>query len=142
MSTILDRTIGLKSKLESNQIELRQDSALCSKYIDGSIDLTLEQVVRRMCEMKYLYEYCNMKKIKLQLFKEYLKEKKALGKKLEKGELSLKAEKLALKLWSGGKYPNKFPWEKSNEIFTKFTMGGIIYLFFILIAPYIVYLYK
>lgn len=142
MSTILDRTLKLKSKLEQHQIELRSDSALCSKYIANTIDLTLDQVVRRMCEMKYLYEYCHMKKIKLQLFKEYLREKKSLGKKLEKGELNLKAEQLALQMWSGGKYPEKFPWEKQQNLFVNFMRVGLLYLIVILTIPAIAYFYN
>jgi hypothetical protein len=40
-------------------LELRSDSNLCKKYIDGDVK-DLQGVVKRMCQMKYLYDYCHM----------------------------------------------------------------------------------
>jgi len=43
-------------------LELRSDSKLCEKYIRyGTEDLNY--VVRRMCQMKYLFDYCNMREM-------------------------------------------------------------------------------
>ena len=140
--SILDKTIELKLKLEEHQIKLRKDSALCSKYINGTIDLTLDQVVRRMCEMKYLYEYCHMKEIKYNVYKMYLHDKKKSDKNIKyvkDGSLSKKAEQIALETWSNGKYPEKFPWEKESYNIVKFlsnTQKFInLYLFIVIIMP-------
>ena len=69
-----DRKKELEKKLQSRGLEFRLDSALCSKYVDGTTDLHIDFIVERMCQMKYLYEYCNMKQIKSQVYKQYRNE--------------------------------------------------------------------
>jgi len=56
------RKISLVNRLLEAGLELRQDSKLCEKYINGTLDsyYTEEWVVKRMCQMKYLFEYRNM----------------------------------------------------------------------------------
>lgn len=117
----------LESCLKSRGLELRNDSALCSNFIDGTTDLDLNYIVQRMCEMKYLYEYCNMKKIKKQV---YYKKKShnALN------NVNLDAEIIALNKYSDGKYPNKFPWELYNEL-NNFYIGITLYLLTIIAIP-------
>jgi len=40
---------------------VRAYSTLCENYIKGkNKDLSLEWIANRMCEMKYLHEYCNI----------------------------------------------------------------------------------
>lgn len=50
-------TIALNHK----GLKLRSDSKLCLKYIEYN-NGDLNEIVNRMCEMKYLFDYCNMKK--------------------------------------------------------------------------------
>ena len=51
----------LKHLLEKQGLKLRNDSKLCYKYINtGQGDL--DYIIERMSQMKYLYEYCDMKK--------------------------------------------------------------------------------
>lgn len=56
------RKLVLINALGEYQLQLRSDSKLCASYIAGTTTYTLNQVVERMCEMKYLYEYCSMDK--------------------------------------------------------------------------------
>lgn len=47
--------------LNKYKLQLREDSKLCQGYIDGTIkDWTIDQIVERMCQMRFLYEYCDM----------------------------------------------------------------------------------
>lgn len=109
----LDRKKELECKLKSRGLELRTDSALCTKYIEGTIDLNIDYIVERMCQMKYLYEHCNMKKIKQDVYKEYLANN-SRGVKLE-ANVSTRAEKIALDTYSNSYYPKIYPWEKSTN---------------------------
>ena len=120
-----DRKKELEKKLQSRGLEFRLDSALCSKYVDGTTDLHIDFIVERMCQMKYLYEYCNMKQIKSQVYKQYRNE---LSRGIiSESNVSSRAEKIALDTYSYGKYPDKYPWEYQiynwkyafNWVFTK-----------------------
>jgi hypothetical protein len=49
--------------LNDKGVDFRNDSKLCANYInDVNFKMSLEQVVQRMCEVKYLFDYCNMAK--------------------------------------------------------------------------------
>ena len=108
MSNIKDKTIELKLKLKKRGLKLRKDSALCSLYIESKTDLDIDYIVQRMCEMNYLYEYCDMKNIKTKVYNEYLNN--GCTKNYEEN-ISSYAEKIALEKYSGGTYPMIFPWE-------------------------------
>ena len=102
----------LKKALNKMCVELRDDSKLCKGYIDGTIkDWDIEDIVKRMCEMKFLYEYANMKHY-------LLKAEKNQSKELEYGyipDISVfdEAEMYALKKTNG--YPKKWPWLVDNK---------------------------
>ena len=51
----------LITELAKYKLKLRSDSKLCKNYI-RSADNSITYVVRRMCEMKYLFDYCDMRK--------------------------------------------------------------------------------
>ena len=111
MSNIKKRINKLKFKLKKRGLKLRKDSVLCSMYINGKSDLCLNQIVQRMCEMKYLYDYCDMKNIKTQVYNDYVLN--GYVKNYE-DRISTQAEKVALKRYSDSKYPKIFPWEKKK----------------------------
>ena len=71
----IQRQIKRKEKLikalNDAGVAFRDDSELCKLYIQGEPDIKLDFVVRRMSEMKYLYEYCHMKTIKDAVFHRY-----------------------------------------------------------------------
>lgn len=52
----------LREHLRRYNIKKRKDSVLCTKYINNTLDKewTAEKVAQKMCEMKYLYDYCRM----------------------------------------------------------------------------------
>jgi hypothetical protein len=56
---VQNRKIELKSELKNYGLILRNDSKLCESYIAYGGDLNA--VVQRMCEMKYLFDYCNIR---------------------------------------------------------------------------------
>ena len=100
------RTTELSNKLSEYGLVIRDDSKLCKGYIDGSLDCDLNDVANRMCQMKYLYEYCNMgsafQKAKIEI------KKYGNGYNCHQ-ELFDSAEDIAL----GHKaYPTEWPWLK------------------------------
>jgi len=59
-----ERQTNLVNALENAGLELRSDSKLCHGYINGNIkDKTIDEIVERMCQVKYLFDYCNFQKI-------------------------------------------------------------------------------
>jgi hypothetical protein len=102
------RKIKLINALKKSGLKLREDSKFCQLYINGKTKESLEDIVDRMCQMKYLYEYCHMDECKHIAYKEQQEE-------LEAGyfpdcSISDQAEYIALKKYSNGKYPVIFPW--------------------------------
>jgi len=57
------RKYELVNALKSNGLELRDDSQLCKKFIQGETEKTLEEVVIIMLEMKFLYAHTNYGKV-------------------------------------------------------------------------------
>jgi len=81
----------LKQVLKNSGLELRSDSKLCGGYIEGKIkDKTIPEIVERMCQVKYLFDYCDMKKY------------------LHKYHNFDKSERKILKKY--GEYPDEWPW--------------------------------
>ena len=58
-----ERKKTLINALQTRGLKLRTDSVLSTNYINGSDEFTIEHIVNVMCQMKYLYEYCNYKNI-------------------------------------------------------------------------------
>jgi hypothetical protein len=54
---------ALLKNLKMYNLKLRSDSKLCQKYINGTLEepMTTEKVCQKMCEMKYLFDYCSMR---------------------------------------------------------------------------------
>ena len=102
----------LKLKLRKRGLRFRKDSSLCSSYINGKTDLNVNVIVQKMCELNYLYEYCDLKNIKYDLYNDYVTN--GFVKNYE-GTVTSQAKKIALEKYSNGEYPHVFPWEKNNE---------------------------
>jgi hypothetical protein len=102
----------LVAELAKYKLVIRSDSKLCSGYIDGTIkDWTIEEIANRMCEMKYLFDYCNMDACMTEAYEEQQEE-------FEAGyfpdcSVFEQAELIALDKCGG--YPKAWPWLK-NEI--------------------------
>lgn len=95
--------------LENAGLKLRNDSILCKKYINGDNDFSLEEIIERMSQMKYLYEYCHMDECKSIASNLYCKELNAGY--FPDFSITEHAEYLALKKYSYGKYPDVYPWQ-------------------------------
>jgi hypothetical protein len=91
------RRAALTIALSDNNMPLRDDSKLCQGYIAGSLtDWTINQIVLRMCQVKYLIEYWQ------ECFVEAKREVLAYESVFDR------AERIAMRRY--GKYPDKFPW--------------------------------
>lgn len=101
-----DRRTRLTAALVAAGLELRSDSAYCEKFIyqgEGEIP----QIVTRMAQMKYLFEYCDIGKKMDEIY---------IGGSFEpSGRYSLlrEAEKQILEKIGG--YPEQFPWAVAPE---------------------------
>jgi hypothetical protein len=105
-STPKQRRKELIEKLAEYKLKLRTDSKLCDKYIkEGDIDI--DDVVERMCQMKYLYDYCDMASACIEA-------EEAQAEELNAGyfpdcTVFEQAEMIALEK-KGGDYPSIYPW--------------------------------
>ena len=105
----INREYNLTKALNQAGLELRNDSVLCKKYIDGDGEIDLDKCVQRMCEMKYLFEYCHMDECKAEAYEENCEELRAGY--FPDCSVFDKAEDIALRKYSNGYYPNIFPWQ-------------------------------
>lgn len=104
---MIKRKADLVKALSDYKLEFRNDSNLCSGYVDGSIKgWTVSRIVHRMCQMKYLYDYCDMDKYYEKAYKNHKEEIKAGY--YPDTSVSDDAEGMALK--KAGGYPDVWPW--------------------------------
>jgi hypothetical protein len=130
----------LETKLKSRGLEFRTDSALCAKYLQGTTDLNVDFIVDRMCQMKYLYEYCHMEQIKSQVYKEFIRTR-STGTKPESNVTSI-AEKRALDTYSNGNYPDIYPWEKNKNSNWILNLNKIYIIIGLMAIPIAIHLYN
>ena len=97
----------LIEELNNVGLDLRNDSVLCKKYIDGDKTHELKFIVQRMCQMKYLFDYCHMEECKQQVYNEFMDDE---DNYYYRGMVTDYAETMALKKYSNGKYPEVYPW--------------------------------
>jgi hypothetical protein len=114
------REMELMRELKNAGLELRNDSVLCKNYINGTEKKSLKEIVKRMEEMKYLFEYCHMDECKKKAHQQQREE-------LEAGyfpdiPVFCQAEMLALNTYSDGKYPKVFPWIKKRVKYCAFIL--------------------
>lgn len=112
------RKIELSEKLNKMKLELRNDSYFCNSYIYNN-RYNVDDVVNKMCEAKYLHEYCDIKAIYTHYNFDYYYD----GEKLSKEE----ANKLALRRTKLKTFPIKFPWlDKCDPLKWKKNMDKLI----------------
>ena len=98
------REFELTEILHRHGLELRSDSKLCEGYIKGAIkDKSLIWIANRMCEMKFLFEFCDMQSAFDETKEDYFDFMRIEGYT----RFSL-AEEAALE--KVGDYPKIFPW--------------------------------
>ena len=104
------RRYKLLEALNKAGLDLRNDSVLCQQYMNGTSDYSLDYIVRRMSQMKFLFDYCHMDECRDIAYEEHTDE-------LQNGyfpDCSVfdRAEDIALSKYSNGRYPDNFPWRK------------------------------
>lgn len=95
----------LMMALKKYGLTLREDSIICNKYICGNIEKNIDEIVEKMCTMKYLFEYTDYSNImrKLMIKKRYTfvaynnHEFRAIGKKQALED-------------TDGNWPESWPW--------------------------------
>lgn len=102
----LARRNELISSLKQHGCDLRADSRLCALYIEKgeTCGWSLQDVVMRMCQMKYLFEYQAARTLIRQLRHDYYYYEEPLIDVAE----SIILERL------GGAYPQQWPWLATN----------------------------
>jgi hypothetical protein len=104
----LERRSRLKDALSKVGLTYRRESMLCDKYLEGQIN-SVEEVVEKMCHVKFLQEYCNINECRREAF--------ILSKKEDLDcSVSEYAEIIALNKYSNGKYPDVYPWQNNINI--------------------------
>lgn len=97
-----ERRNELKDIMSKCGLTVRSDSALCQNYIEGSdYAWSLREIVNRMANMKYLFEYCKFEKVRNSL--------KRQG--MYYGFDDCEEEVLSR---HGGDYPKIYPWLKQS----------------------------
>ncbi len=90
------RKTALLQAIENNNLTYREDSYLYTGFISGELnsEWNLDKIIRRMCEMKWLFEYTNFKEFYI----------------LEKKNMTFDgAEAQVIKQYP---YPKSWPWNK------------------------------
>ena len=102
----LAREMVLRMKLREAQLDIRGDSHLCRDYILGTSEFLVDEIISRMCIMRYLYNYTQYLTIKRQVYSE-------LQGPVARGYVSNEARTRALRLHPP---PAVWPWleEKMN----------------------------
>lgn len=116
-----NRKRDLQLALKKVGLKLRPDSKLCEGYIDGTIkDWSIDQIVHRMCQMHFLYNYGNMD---YHLEKSY----KYQTEELNAGffpDMTVPEQAEMHALEEIGGYPKKWPWlEKPNKMLTFYDLA-------------------
>lgn len=110
ISNKTSRESKLVEELKKYGLKLRSDSKLCKGYIDGTIkDWSIKEIVNRMCEMRYLYDYCDMDG-HMQKAYEDQQDEYAAGY-FPDCTVFEQAELTALQEYGG--YPKQWPWLKN-----------------------------
>jgi len=105
----IPRRNRLVEALQVAGLDLRSDSKLCQMFIAGERD-DLDHIVRRMGEMRYLYDYCHMNECRDEAY-EWIKEERQLLGHCDYSVNDI-AEEIALRKYSRGRYPLVFPWQQ------------------------------
>lgn len=93
----------LKSALKHLGLKLRDDSRLCYDYIENNVG-DIDEIVQTMCEMKYLFDYCQIRSV----MKKLKKENEGIYVPFEF------ATEICLQKTNG--YPDFWPWLKKEKL--------------------------
>ena len=101
-----ERRAQLEAALGVFRLELRSDSSLCNEFIRcaGRCDWTIDRVVRRMAEMRFLHEHTSYRNVLHDIRDEY----RDMGERWDAKETAREAEALAVARVGG--WPARWPW--------------------------------
>jgi hypothetical protein len=98
-----NRRAQLMAALGEFRLELRSDSALCDSFIRTG-HMEIDQVVRRMCEMRFLHEYTPYRNVLYSIRDDW----RYMGERWDADETAEEAEAQALREVHG--WPARWPW--------------------------------
>lgn len=99
-----ERRSELVGALAAFHMEVRPDSNLCREYIFGSCKFTVEEIVAKLCLMRFLYEYAGYKEEREKLLSELRSDRPP-----PPGYIAYEARRRALE---NHPLPEKWPWMK------------------------------
>ena len=109
--TSIERKKNLEISLKSNGLVLRRDSKYCWRYIDEALG-DIDEIVQRMCEMKFLYDYCDFDNVMTTVYLEQQDEIEA-GYFPDASVFDTSEYNVLSKI---GKYPEIFPWNLNTSL--------------------------
>jgi len=99
----IKRCKELTDKLKLKGLNIRNDSALCSNYIDGDDEYTVDEIVEIMEEMTWLFKNTDYKNINKKIINEMIQECRDLRERYDmefiKHEASAIAKYKAIEAW-------------------------------------------
>jgi hypothetical protein len=105
-----ERKYELIMALRCKGLLLRSDSKYCRLYIDHN-EGDIDDIVQRMCEMKFLYDYCNFKN-ELKIAKQEQIDELNSGYFPDCPVFDQAEMNVLIKI---GKYPKVFPWQIDSK---------------------------
>ena len=102
----MQRKKNLIEKLKEKKLELRSDSYYCNSYINYDM-YSIDIVIQKMCEAKFIHEYCNIKKA-YDIF--YNNKYKYYNNINNKNDIKRIVNKIALNSSGYSDFPKKWPW--------------------------------
>ena len=116
------RRLQLVTALGKFGLELRADSKLCESYINRAGSFTIDQVVRRMCEMRFLHHHTHY----VDILHDIRRDIREMGERWDSDETADDAEVQAV--GQAGGWPARWPW--LPQAWTKETHGTYSKRFF------------
>jgi hypothetical protein len=109
-NNIQKRHLRLQKYLKKYGLEMRENSKICNLYLSKKVSPksvwnNVHNVIDRLCELRFLNEYCNIKNIMKELKRE------EQNRDLSHYEIFTAAENVALERFGdNGNYPKVYPW--------------------------------
>ena len=97
----------LEEALKNVGLTIRRDSKLCAGYINGSINFSIKQVVQRVCEVHFLYNYMNLKSYLNQIYESNRELRYICGDDFGSYNTFDEAEETCMR---GRTFPKIWPW--------------------------------
>lgn len=110
----------LIKELNLKGLDLRSDSKYCYNYIDNG-EGDIEDIVERMCQMKYLYDYCEMRNELDNVEDEHIETIEA-GYYPDCSVFDEAEDNILRRIGEYPEYPNKYPWYMKYKMIKKYNL--------------------